>query len=273
MPRHLEQLGFVTIAQNSDTDYLNMAYAQALSIKHTQKTNRYAVIVDTETLKQVTDKHRQVFDYVIELPQDLAKQQSWKLANEWQVHNLTPFKETIKVEADILFTRSIDHWINAFRLRDIVLSLGCLDHQHRPGTSRAYRKQFDKLSLPDVYSGLMYFRYTQTSTDFFTIAKQLFLTTPDATTDQVYAQAALIVGPEKCTLPSCDFIKFVHLKPAINDWIEQDWTKLVHVEIDVPDIRINNQTQFNPVHYQTNSFDINKVIQQYERRRTILAGH
>jgi hypothetical protein len=273
MPNHTEQLGYVTIAQNSDTDYLKMAYAQALSIKHTQNNNKYAVIVDAETHKQIQPKHLEVFDYVIELPIDLAKDESWKLANEWQVHKLTPFKETIKVEADILFTRSIDHWINAFRLRDVVLSLGCLDHQGNTATSRAYRKLFDKLDVPDVYTGLMYFRYTQTSTDFFRLAQKLFQHLPEPTTDLVYAMAAKILGPENCTLPGCDFIKFVHMKPAINSWPEQDWTKSVLVEIDVPDIRINNQTQFNPVHYQVNTFNLDEVILQYERRRSILAGH
>ena len=283
MPNHTEQLGYVTIAQNSDTDYLKMAYAQALSIKHTQNNNKYAVIVDAETHKQIQPKHLEVFDYVIELPIDLAKDESWKLANEWQVHKLTPFKETIKVEADILFTRSIDHWINAFRLRDVVLSLGCLDHQGNTATSRAYRKLFDKLDVPDVYTGLMYFRYTQTAADFFKYARIIFnnwkavqntlLNCRDEypTTDVVYALAARLVGDELCTIPSADFINFVHMKPAINNFNEDSGFEDVYVsEFDCGMIRINNVNQYHPLHYYDKKFAKDEMIEYYERNRRVL---
>ena len=66
MSQHKEQCGFVTFAHNTpDVDYLELAYLQALNIKATQKINSYAVLVDSETYKQVTDRHRSVFDYVI----------------------------------------------------------------------------------------------------------------------------------------------------------------------------------------------------------------
>ena len=91
------QVGFLTIAQNnSTTDYLELAYRQATNIKQTQTLNQYAVIVDVATAELITDRHRKVFDHIIVLPQDHAAADEWKLANEWQVFNLTPFKETIK---------------------------------------------------------------------------------------------------------------------------------------------------------------------------------
>ena len=129
--QHKEQFGFVTIAQNTDTvDYLNLAYLQAKNVKQTQKNSRYAVIVDAATKEKITEKHLAVFDYVIDIPTDLNPVHSkWKLLNEWQVFWLTPFKETIKLESDLLFTRSIDHWLPALRKRDIVLSVGCKNYK------------------------------------------------------------------------------------------------------------------------------------------------
>ena len=102
----LAQQGFLTIAQNTDVDYLRLAYVQAMSIKLTMPGSLYAVIVDDITLAQVTDQHRRVFDYIIPMPVDHAKNDSWKLANEWQVFNLTPFKETIKLESDIVLSQT-----------------------------------------------------------------------------------------------------------------------------------------------------------------------
>jgi hypothetical protein len=273
----LAQQGFLTIAQNTDIDYLRLAYVQALSIKLTQRENQYAVIVDEATLSQINDKHRQVFDYIIPMPTDYAKDDSWKLANECQVFNLTPFKETIKVESDILFTRSIDHWWTAFRLRDIVLSLGAKDYQGNPAESRRYRRIFDDNDLPDIYNGLMYFRYSQTSHDFFKTARWIWnewkSITPQLknyrderpSTDLVYSIAAKVQGVESCTLPGCDFINFTHMKNSINRWPESTpWPELVISELDLPMIRINNVNQYHPLHYQDKTWITNDVVERFE---------
>lgn len=278
MPK-LEQQGFLTIAQNNDTtDYLRMAYVQALSVKLTMPGSKYAVLVDAVTLACVEDKHRAVFDYVIELPVDDAVDQEWKLANEWQVCALTPFKETIKLESDLLFTRSIEHWWTMFRLRNIVVSLGCKDYQGNPGTSRRYRRVFDDNSLPDVYTGLMYFRYSQEAYEFFEIVKACYrhwdivsaqlknYRDEQPTTDLVFAVAANHMGLETCTLPGCDWINFTHMKNAMNNWPESTpWPDLVLTELELPMIRVANRNQYGPWHYQNKDWLTDEIVERYER--------
>jgi hypothetical protein len=282
MPRitpHQEQQGFLTIAQNTtDTDYLRLAYLQALSVKLTMPGSKYAVLVDANTLKLVTEQHRRVFDYVIEITDDLAADSGWKLANEWQAFDLTPFKETIKLESDIVFTRSVSHWWTAFRLRDIVLSTGCRDYQGQLSTAREYRRVFDDNQLPDTHNGLMYFRYTRTATQFFNISRQIFANwdyvsknllkncrDPQPTTDVVYALAAKVLGVEQCTLPSADYINFTHMKPAINGWPNGLWPEQVVWELAVPMLRIANINQYHPVHYHDKTWATDEVIEEYER--------
>lgn len=282
MNQHKEQCGYVTFAQNTNTvNYLELAYLQALNIKATQKINKYAVIVDTSTKELINDKHRDVFDYIIDLPVDYNSTTSdWKLANEWQVFALTPFKETIKVESDLLFTRSIDHWWNTFRLRDIVLSTGCKDYKQQTATSRKYRKLFDDNSLPDTYSGLMYFRFSKTAADFFRTARKIYeqwdavsesmlnCRDPLPTTDVVYAITANLIGQELCTIPSADFINFVHMKPAINGFEETaDFTDVFVTEFDQGMIRINNINQYHPLHYHVKTFPTPEMTEYYESSR------
>lgn len=268
--------GFLTIAQNTvDCDYLRLAYLQAMSVKLTMPAAKYAVVVDAATNKEVTAQHRRVFDHVILIENDLAATDDWKLANEWQVGKLTPFKETIKVESDILFTRSIEHWWHTFRLRDVVMSTGCRNFKQEVALSRQYRRVFDANQLPDVYTGLMYFRYTRTSTEFFRLAEQLFanwaavsqlLVQCDAipTTDVVYALAARLIGVERCTLP-IEFINFVHMKPAVNGWPDQPWPEIAMHELDLPMLRIANVNQYHPVHYHVKSWATDHIIGEYER--------
>ena len=275
----LAQYGFLTLAQNTtDVDYLRLAYVQAMSIKLTMPDSRYAVVVDSATLALVTEQQRKVFDHIIELPVDYAVNDTWKLANEWQVFALTPFKETIKVEADLLFTRSITHWLTAFRLRDVVLSLGCRDYQGNKGTSRRYRQVFDDNNLPDVYNGLMYFRYSQTAHNFFTMAKLVYehweyirdnvlknCRDEKPTTDLVYAIVASNLGLESCSLPDCDFINFTHMKNSINNWPEAaPWPEMVVSEFELPMIRINNVNQYYPLHYQDKTWITDEVVSRFE---------
>jgi hypothetical protein len=275
---HRAQQGYMTIAQNTvDVDYLQLAYVQAMSIKLTMPDSLYAVAVDKNTLEQVTEQHRRVFDYVVTIENDLAETETWKLSNEWQAFYLTPFKETIKLESDIVFTRSIQHWWTAFRLKNVVLSTGCRDYQQELSASREYRKLFDDNELPDTYNGLMYFRYTREATEFFMLAEQIFKNwahlrdnvllncrDDNPTTDVVYALAAKLLGVEDCTLPSLDFINFVHMKPAINAWTSTPWPELVVCETDLPMVRIANTNQYHPIHYHEKSWVTDELVKEYE---------
>ena len=273
--RHKEQLGFLTVACNSDqVDYLQLAYVQALAVKKTQKNNKFAVIVNTPTLQKILAKHEKVFDYIIELPEHTYG----PFGAEAFLFDLTPFKETIKLESDLLLTRSIDHWIHAFRLRDIVLSTGCKNYLQENSQVRKYRRVFDDNHLPDVYNGLMYFRFTKTAKDFFDQAKLIFANwesiknnlkncredTPS--TDLVFALAARLIGEDLCTLPSADFINFVHMKPAINYFDNELTFQEVFVsEFDQGMIRINNINQYHPLHYYDKNFITHDLIDYYEQ--------
>lgn len=272
------QQGFFTIAQNSiDVDYLRLAYLQALSIKITMPGSLYAVAVDKATLACITEEHRKIFDYIVTIENDEARDDEWKLRNEWQAFFLTPFRETIKLESDIVFTRSISHWWDAFRLKNIVLSQGCRDYYSKLSTDRTYRQLFDDNELPDVYNGLMYYRYTPEAAEFFWYARIIFQNwnaikdtlikchDEHPTTDVVYALAAKIVGVETCTIPGVDFINFTHMKSAINKFSSAiPWHDLVVHEEDVPVVRINNINQYHPLHYQDKEWVTDELIKGYE---------
>lgn len=283
MPQHKEQQGFMTFAQNTDTvDYLELAYVQALNIKATQTENKYAVVVDVATRKKVNERHYRVFDYVIDLPMDHNEPTSTrKFANEWQAFRLTPFKETIKLESDLLFTRSIDHWWTAFRLKNVCLSTGCKNYLGLNSTIRKYRELFDANRLPDVYNGLMYFRFSQEAKQFFDAAQYIQMNWQHVraglkqciedlpSTDVLYALAAVMVGEETVTMPSMDFLNFVHLKPAINGVEETvPVTDQLVTEFDRGMIRINNLNQLQPVHYYEKDFVTAEMREWYESRNS-----
>lgn len=260
-----EQFGFLTVAQNSDVDYLHLAYEQAKNIKATQKLNSYTVVVDEQTAEHLTTGHRKVFDHIIILPVDLARDDKWKLKNESQVFDLTPYKETIKLESDLLFTRDIAHWLDALRLQEVCFSYHCRDYQGNTVKQTPYRTLFKQNDLPDIYTGMYYFRYSRTATRLFKLVKQLYANwdsvketlahcddTP--TTDVVFALAVKILGEESYIIPTLDFFNFAHMKSGVQGWSDQQpWTDYVNVEhSDI--LRINNINQYQPVHYHDKNF-------------------
>lgn len=272
---HKEQIGFLTIACNTEqVDYLNLAYVQAINVKRTQKNNKFAVIVDNTTNSKLEEKHYKTFDYIIKAPEH----NFGPYGAEAFLFDLTPFKETIKLESDLLFTRSIDHWINAFRLKDIVLSTGCKNYMQTDSKVRKYRKLFDDNNLPDVYNGLMYFRFTKQAKDFFDKTKLIFYNwvkvcsvlkncnEPVASTDIVFALAARLIGEELCTLPGLDFINFVHMKSAINGFNDNfSFDEVFVTEFDQGMIRINNINQYHPLHYYNKAFINSEIIEYHEQ--------
>ncbi len=269
--------GIVCLAQNnSTTDYVRLAYLQRLSLRLTNPQLPYALITDQLSAKNLTPKQRGVFDHVIVLAQDQAADQEWKQRNDAQLFYHSPFKETIKVEADILFTRNIQHWWTTLQHRDVVLSLGCVNHKGQTSSKRNYRNIFDLNHLPDIYSGLMYWRRSKIAHELFgkvaalhqnwaQVQKNLLACDDPGSNDVIFALAAKMLGDEFCTLPAADFFRIAHLKSAHVGLPEgHQWHDKFNVEIHPPEIRINGLAQWHPVHYVDKTWPGLETIEMFE---------
>ena len=244
----LAERGYVIPAINSDTvDYLSCAIQLAHSIRQWHPDANISVI----SVKRCSDP---VFNHVIPLPYgDLGG-----YVNDWQVFHASPYRETIKLEADMICAGPIDHWWTLFENRDVVISQGCRNFYDRPAESRHYRKIFDHNNLPDVYNAITYWRLSSTAMEFFNLVRQVFeqwndyrklLKFPDEepTTDLVYAMVAVLMGIEQVTLPPGLGPTIVHMKQYINPIQSTDWTKELVWENDP--FRINTVAQFGLIHY------------------------
>ncbi len=253
----LAERGYLIPAIDTDTvDYLSCAAQLARSIRQWHPDANITVI----TVKRCDDP---VFDHVVPLPQgDLGG-----FANDWQCFAASPYRQTIKLEADMIAAGPVDHWWTLFERRDVVVSTGCRDFYGNPGQSRYYRKLFDANTLPDVYNAVTYWRVSKTAQKFFQLVKQIFehwdqyktlLKFPDeqATTDVVYAMAAQIMGPETVTLPVGFGPQIVHMKRHIIPTRTNDWTKELVWENTNPGLRINTIAQTGFVHYHVKNWRI-----------------
>jgi hypothetical protein len=179
-------------------------------------------------------------------------------ANDWQMFSVSPYRQTIKLEADMICASPVDHWWTLLEQRDVVISQGARTFYDQLTNNRFYRKIFDQNHLPDVYNAITYWRLSKTAKEFFDLTRSIFenwnqyrqlLKFPDehATTDVVYAMAAQIIGPEQVTLPLGLGPTIVHMKQHVNPIQSTDWTKELVWENNP--LRINTVAQWGLVHY------------------------
>jgi len=179
-------------------------------------------------------------------------------ANDWQCFAASPYRQTIKLEADMVIASPIDHWWTMFEHRDLVISTGARDFYDQPAESRFYRKVFDANYLPDVYNAITYWRVSQTAKEFFQLVRNIFenwaeyktlLKFPDdvPSTDLVYAMAAQITGPELVTLPFVSYPQIVHMKRHMIATHTSNWTQELVWESNP--LRFNTVAQWGAVHY------------------------
>ena len=138
--------GYLIIISESDKyDYLQMAYALALSIKNTQRPGYDQVAIVTNNISAVALlKSSWVFDHVIEWNQETF----WD-GRSW-MDKLSPFENTVCLDADMVFTQDYSHWVEYFiEHAELYVANKAYTYRGELITDDAYRKTFTKNNLPN----------------------------------------------------------------------------------------------------------------------------
>ena len=239
--------GFVIMAQGDD--YIKCANALERSIKNVMPDANITIIT-TEMLPHG----------------DQAIDTDWKLQNDWQVYEASPYEYTIKLEADMYLPKSIDYWWDVLKDRDVVVSTTARNFKQEITPVRAYRRFIDDNKLPDTYNGLTYFKKSERAEQFFKVVRDIFENWNEyrdilkcnkdelATTDWVYALACHIIGVEHTTLPDFKDMSMIHMKQFINGTPSEDWRDVLVYELLPNTLRINTIPQMYPFHYHLKDF-------------------
>jgi hypothetical protein len=242
--------GFVIMAQNTQyTDYVKCAEVLRDSI--------FRVMPDSNVTIITGDM----------LPYgDLAPNSDWKLINDWQVYEASPYDYTIKLEADIFIPRNIDYWWDVLKDRDVVVSTSIRNYKGEVSDCKFYRKFICDNNLPDTYNAITYFKKSDQANKFFSTVREIFENWEEiktvlkcnrnepATTDFVYAIACHILGVENTTMPMFTNMSMVHMKQFVNDLLTDDWTSEMVYELLPNTFRVNTFTQKYPFHYHVKHF-------------------
>ena len=277
--------GYLVIAQNSNYDYVRMAYALALSITNTQKSvRRISIAIDKNTI--VPDKYKTVFDQVIQMPfDDDAEFADWKINNKWKYYHMTPYQHTVILDTDMLFLDDVGHWWDYFSNRSLTSPSQVKTYRNEIANNNPNRQTFLANNLPNIYTAFFHFNKNSDLTEeYFKLVEHIFrnydtfkedfLVPPRQTflsADVVYALAGKILGIEdEICNKHLDYPTFVHMKSNVQGWgqgYSKNWTKHIGAYFSKDcNLKIGNYKQSLPFHYQDKEFLTDEIIVKLEKK-------
>lgn len=274
--------GYLIFATSNDSiDYLDLAYALAISIKLTQKEgfDQVALVIDdSDRLSKL--KSPWVFNHVIEVAVD---ETGWNPRS--RMYELTPFDNTVCLDSDMLFFRDHSHVIEPLIKSEIDLFFPSKAYTYRGEvvSDDYYRKTFTENLLPNIYSFFSFFKKnSERANEFFSLARWIINRPEDfknqflsnkipkiVGTDESLALSAKLLGISDSVTFDTDIIKVVHLKPMIQQWPWPTEEVFDHVgfyfDID-SQLKIGNYQQLDILHYFKKEVITEEVISIMENK-------
>jgi len=202
-----------------------------------------------------------VFDHII--PWD--KETYWD-GRSW-MDQLSPFDETVCLDADMLFLRDYSHWVDYFvENAELYVANKAYTYRGELVTSDEYRRTFTKNNLPDLYSMYTFFKKdSELANEFFTLGRyilknpkefsNLFLSAnkPKVVgTDEAFALSAKLLDITDEIAYELEFPRLVHMKPMVQNWPWPADSVSDHVGFYLNkkgQLKIGNYQQSDIVHY------------------------
>lgn len=268
--------GFIVLAQNNkETDYVRQAYFLAKSIQHSQISVKNVTLVTNDN---VPDEYKPVFDRILEIPfGDQAADSEWKVENRWKLYHASPYEETIVFDADMLVTTDLTNCWNFVKDKNLFFTSTVTDFRGNAVTDTFYRKTFIENSLPNLYSGMFYFKKSDESLEFFKLLEYIsynwerffFEISPKQrqeffSIDVAISIAVKILDIEQEVTHKNSPFKFVHMKPALQGWSPVPascYSQIQGYYNKKNELYVGNFRQLGVFHYVEDSFLIPEITE------------
>jgi hypothetical protein len=225
--------GYLILAQGR---YVEMAELLAKSIKYTQTT--------------VNDVH-----IISDLSGDV-------MLNRTKLYELSPFDETVILDADMIFLNDVSHWWDHFDKFSLLITDKVNTYRNETVKRSPYRKTFVSNDLPNCYSAFTYFKKGPVAEEFFALLKSIVENWQDWTVryapedrqswpsiDLAMAIAVKVLDID--AFSPLEFPTFTHMKSGCQGWASysEDWRKHLGCYIVDGRLRLGNYNQSGILHY------------------------
>lgn len=268
--------GFIILAQNTKTvDYIQQAYALALSIKHSQQEKSISLI----TNDTVPKKYQALFDQIIPIPWEDTDSR-FRAENRWKIYHVTPYDETMVLDTDMLLLEDVSEWWSYCSNYDIKFCSRVKNYKLDTIVDTFHRKTFISNNLTNPYFGLHYFKKNQAAFEFYKILE--FVIThwefcrgtfapldPQEwlSMDLAAAIAIEISGLQDQAVDKTSPLEFIHMKTPIQGWqpIPSSWQDTVPFLLNKKgELIVGNIKQDKLFHYVEKNFITDDIIKKLE---------
>ena len=259
--------------------YIEQAYLCALSLKAAGNDTPISLFTD----KEVENKNN-VFDKVIVDEWPVFDSSPYQVLNRWKTYHYTPYVETIVLDADTLVLQDISDWWSFFGKYNLFFPTTVYTYRNVPLTSDYYRKAFYENRLPNIYTGIHYFKKGEQAHLFFkwletvsnnwelfygNFCKEHYPKVPSMDLSTAIVTKILELDKD-VTNSKISFLKFVHMKLYGQDWqtIRTDrWIDQVGIYLTKDlNLIIGNYLQTGIFHYVENDFVTDEIVQAFEKK-------
>lgn len=263
--------GYIVVAQG---EYISQASALALSIQKTQSTvNKISIITDGEVDKNL-------FDCVIPLAIDNAEESSsWKIYNRTKVYELSPYDETVLLDADMLFLTDVSHWWNLLSHYDLLVTDKVKTYRDEWVVNSPYRRTFIANDLANLYSAFTYFKKSQLANDFFKLVESIvrnwdvwswkytpYERQPFPSIDVAMAIASKILDCNDRIVSRLDYPTFTHMKGGCQGWNRpsDQWDDKLKVSATGQKLKLGANIQTGILHYVKKDFIKPNILELFK---------
>ena len=254
-------------------NYAGMSEVLAASIRQTQ--------LSIKNISVVTDQavDASLFDQVIPVPIiDMAKDSNWKIENRSQFYELTPYSETVILDADMVFLSDVSHWWNTLSKFEICITDKVKTYRNE-WADNSIRAVFKNNQLPNTYSAFTYFKKTSTVKKMFDLIKLIIKDwdewtlrycpenrQPKPSIDVALAIAVKILDLSDEVFCPLEFPTFTHMKSECQGWdyYSDKWTNHTPCNYQEGILRLGPYRQSGILHY------VDKELEEFFRAVLLL---
>lgn len=270
--------GFVVLAQNTkSTNYVEQAYALALSIKATQTATTLLTLVTND---KVPKKYKSAFDQIVPIPWVDETKSRYCAKNRWKLYHVSPYNETIVLDTDMLMLEDITEWWNYCSNYDIKFCSKIKNYKLESVVDTIHRKTFIANNLTNPYTALHYFKKSDSAHAFYKVLEfvinhwefcrgTIAPNEPQVTVsmDLANAIAIEITGYYDSVIDQCSPLEFIHMKAPLQGWplTPISWQDGIHYILNSRgELIVGNIKQSKLFHYVEKDFLNEKIITSLE---------
>jgi len=201
---------------------------------------------------------------------DITKKFEWhkntftsNLLNMWQLYWMSPYDETIVLDADILFLNDYSYWWDYLSKFDMLFPNTIINYRQETIKHTQYDKILTEHNFRPAYEKMFYFKKGQFAQEFFTMLEQILKNYRSISTEifydyrptslrtsHIFPACIKMLGIEDTVYDKNNIFKYVDMKLSCLNANIIKWDEDLEYWGDYKEYYIENFKQYYPLHYR-----------------------